>query len=140
MSIQTVYRQTELQAWLQLDHPNVLPLLGVMWGGQGGHHCFQFMPKMTSDLSSVMRSVGDLCTLVRSESLDQWENVLKPNISHVVKNLVCGVNYLHQKGVQHCDLKGIPHLHVMYNNICGHYCIEGFPRGVSLHWFPQRTI
>ncbi|MCG8626184.1 MAG: hypothetical protein MJE68_29830, partial [Proteobacteria bacterium] len=74
----------------------------VMWGG---HCCYQFMPKMTSDLSAVMRSVGDLCTLVRSESRVQWENVLRPNVYHVLKGLVSGVKYLHDMEIQHYDLK-----------------------------------
>ena len=84
----------------------MLPLLGVMWGGSHGNSCYQLMPKMTSDLSSVMRSVGDLCTLVGHESRVQWENVVRPNVCHVVKGLVSGVKYLHDQGVQHYDLKG----------------------------------
>ena len=63
------------------------------------------MPKMTSDLSSVMRSVGDLCTLVRSESRVHWENVLRPNVCHILKSLASGVKYLHDMGIQHYDLK-----------------------------------
>ena len=105
-----MYRQTELQAWLKLDHPNVLPLLGVMWGGHNshrGHYCYQFMTKMTSDLSSVMRSVGDLCTQICSESSSHWENVLRPNVCHVLKSVVSGVKYLHDMGIQHYDLKGM---------------------------------
>ena len=62
-----------------------------------------------------MRSVGDLCTLVRSESRVQWENVLRPNVSHVLKSLVSGVKYLHDMGIQHYDLKCMcAYTHYMY--------------------------
>ena len=53
-----------------------------------------------------MRSVGDLCTLIHSESSSHWENVLRPNVCHVLKSVVSGVKYLHDMGIQHYDLKG----------------------------------
>ena len=99
------------------------------------------MPKMTSDLSSVMRSIGDLCTLVGCESRVQWENVVRPNVCHVVKGLVSGVKYLHDQGVQHYDLKGIVCVLQAYPNMACSYIemwqFREFPWGspftVQLH-------
>ena len=53
-----------------------------------------------------MNEVGDLYTLACREDDSNWREVLVPNIQHILVCILHGVEYLHTKGYQHCDLKG----------------------------------
>ena len=52
-----------------------------------------------------MKSAGDLCTLAMG-SETTWEMV-KCNVRHILARVLHGMEYLHSKFYQHCDLKGI---------------------------------
>ena len=51
-----------------------------------------------------MKSAGDLCTLAKANEIT-WEKV-KCNVRHILGSVLRGMDYLHSKFYQHCDLKG----------------------------------
>lgn len=103
LSLQTTYRENELNIWSKLSHRNILPLLGVMLGEQQ-RDCFQFMPKMTGDLRSMLFDQGDLVSLLQKHP-EQWELVMS-NIVYILEEVLNGLVYLESQNVQHSDLKG----------------------------------
>ena len=56
-----------------------------------------------------MKSAGDLCTLANG-SETTWEKV-KLNVRHILGSVLRGMDYLHSKFYQHCDLKGKTVMH-----------------------------
>ena len=53
-----------------------------------------------------MRVICDLYSLACSEDEETWQEIIVPNIQHILASVICGVAYLHNEGYQHCDLKG----------------------------------
>ena len=53
-----------------------------------------------------MKDVGDLFSMACSESKEDWQKIVKPNIQHIIVSILGGVAYLHSKGYLHRDLKG----------------------------------
>ena len=58
----------------------------------------------TDNLGSLMKSAGDLYTLAMQNETT-WAIVL-PNVRHILASVLCGLDHLHSKYLQHCDLKG----------------------------------
>ena len=71
-----------------------------------------------------MKSAGDLCTLAMGNE-STWEKV-KCNVRHILASVLHGMEYLHSKFYQHCDLKGI--------------AIELFAEIYRLSQFPSKTV
>ena len=53
-----------------------------------------------------MEAVHDLYSLACSEDEEKWQDILQPNIQHILTSVLRGVAYLHKEGYQHRDLKG----------------------------------
>ena len=68
------------------------------------------------NLKSLMclESISDLSKLALSQDNDDviWDDVIKPNIRHILAGILHGLAYLNSKGLQHCDLKGVYIYHV----------------------------
>ena len=56
-----------------------------------------------------LESISDLSKLALSQDNDDviWDDVIKPNIRHILAGILHGLAYLNSKGLQHCDLKGV---------------------------------
>ncbi|RXW17474.1 hypothetical protein EST38_g8391 [Candolleomyces aberdarensis] len=80
--------QQEVSMWRNFDHPNVLPLYGVVYIRQ---HLYSVAPWMTN---------GTAINLVQKRP---QTNVLK-----MLSEIAEGLAYLHSKGIFHGDLQGVP--------------------------------
>ena len=65
-----------------------------------------FLCLFKGNLGSAVRIIHDLYYLACSVDEKTWQEVLEPNIQHILTSVLCGVAYLHKEGYQHCDLKG----------------------------------
>lgn len=62
-----------------------------------------------ASLNKVLRSVGDLTSVWMSVDRKEWDNVVIPNVQHILRSIVLALVYLHERNVQHCDIKGMLH-------------------------------
>ena len=69
--------------------------------------------------------VSDVSKLALCEDEVTWENILKPNIRHILASILRGTEYLHSKGLQHCDLKGVLNDIMHYDVITPRACARG---------------
>jgi serine/threonine protein kinase len=106
LSFQRFNRESRL--WHQLEHPNILPFLGISFG-------FGSFPALVSPLCKSGNAVDYLSTnplanrldIVRYSSSYGVNSSLKRYLDSQVIGIARGVEYLHDKDIVHGDLKGV---------------------------------
>ena len=78
--------------------------------GEKYKECYQFMPRMSGDLRSIMTKCGDLRTLLEQQP-QNWEAFLE-NTKYILAGVSKGLKYLDQHGIQHSDIKGASYEHL----------------------------
>ena len=112
---QTVYRSKEISVHSQLCHPNIINLEAVLVGEKHEHHrdkyyVYCFMQKMDINFRNVLSTKDHGCLkhlkMKLVEKRDQWEIVLL-NVKHVLRSVLKALDYMHEQGLVHRDVKGI---------------------------------
>ena len=113
---QTVYRTNEIRIHSQLDHPNLVNLDAVLVGEEherhrGKFYAFCFMTKCDMDLRSVISTKQHGCLkhlkMQLVEQRNVWE-VVVVNMKYILRSLLKALEYMHNLGLVHRDVKGEP--------------------------------
>ena len=65
---------------------------------------FLLFPDSLSRVLTVEGMRNGLCSLYTTRC--KWDDVIMPNVRHVISGVLRGTAYLHDMSIQHVDLKG----------------------------------
>ncbi|KZV98302.1 kinase-like protein [Exidia glandulosa HHB12029] len=85
----------EISVWKSVDHPFTQPLLGLYLG-------IVELPAMVSPWCNN----GDINAYLRSRSQDITEQKLESLSLTLLVEVLCGLDYLHNRNIVHADIKG----------------------------------
>ena len=109
-----MYRPNEIRVHSQLAHVNLVNLEAVLVGEEHEHHkgkfyAFYFMNKLDMDFRSVISTKEHGCLkhlkLQLSDQRNVWE-VVMVNIKYVLRSVLRALDYMHNQGLVHRDVKG----------------------------------
>lgn len=97
----------ELEVWLLLEHPNVLPLEGFMWREDSHFPSLvsEWMPH-GSLREYLKRSQVSTLAMVGSDIVT-FQRQMHMYVISQLAGVTCGLAYLHKMGVVHGDLKAV---------------------------------
>ena len=112
-TLQTHFRQMEVEILASLSHNNILPLQAVMMGEEdpqrpSRHLCYHFMPRMSGDLQSYLTKVGHGALsnlLMQHKEEPTMLQLVVDNTKHILRSTLKALAYLHRNSIVHNDVK-----------------------------------
>lgn len=91
--MQHMYMYLCLLKFVALKHSNFPSLLFVL------------LPDSLSRVFTVEGMRNGVCSLYTTKC--KWDDVIMPNVRHIMRGILRGTAYLHDMSIQHVDLKGM---------------------------------